>query len=91
VPSVVLFSGTNLRRQWRQWSRRTLVLHSRVRCRPCHLKTCPIASHPCMRGIGPARVHAAARRWLAANERLGAWSGSPRIVTSRPEATVPGR
>ena len=63
VPSVVLFSGTNRKRQWRPWSRRSLVVRGRVRCRPCHHKTCPLADHPCLAGLSPERVYAAARRW----------------------------
>jgi heptosyltransferase-2 len=65
TPSVVLFSGTNEARQWRPWSRRSLVLRERVRCRPCHRKTCPLAGHPCMSGIAPLRVHQVAKRWWA--------------------------
>jgi heptosyltransferase-2 len=63
VPSVVLFSGTNLVRQWRPWSRRSLVLRSPVPCRPCHQKTCPLAGHPCMTGLDPDRVFRSATRW----------------------------
>jgi ADP-heptose:LPS heptosyltransferase len=63
VPSIILFSGTNRHRQWRPWSRRALVLRARVPCRPCHQKSCPLADHPCMSGLRPERVHAAARRW----------------------------
>jgi ADP-heptose:LPS heptosyltransferase len=65
IPSVVLFSGTNRPRQWRPWSRRTLILRNKVACRPCHQKVCPLADHPCMAGITPDRVHRAAKRWWA--------------------------
>ncbi len=65
LASVILFSGTNRPRQWRPWSRRTLVLRKRVPCRPCHHKACPLIDHPCMAGIDPDRVHRAARRWWA--------------------------
>lgn len=61
--SVILFSGTNLPRQWRPWSRRSLVLRKRVACAPCHQKVCPLPGHPCMAGIDPERVHKAALRW----------------------------
>lgn len=71
VPSVVLFSGTNRARQWRPWSRRSLVLKQRVGCRPCHHKVCPLAGHPCLSGLSPERVDRAARRWLARMHRLG--------------------
>jgi ADP-heptose:LPS heptosyltransferase len=63
--SVILFSGTNRPRQWRPWSRRSLVLRQNVSCRPCHHKACPLADHPCMAGLGPDRVYRAARRWWA--------------------------
>ncbi len=46
--SVILFSGTNQPRQWRPWSRHSLVLRHRVPCHPCHQKVCPLAGHPCM-------------------------------------------
>lgn len=65
VPSVVLFSGTNRVRQWRPWSRRSLVLRQRVACRPCHRKICPLVDHPCLTGITPDRVYRAAKRWWA--------------------------
>ena len=62
TPSVILFSGTNRVRQWRPWSRRSLVLKRRVACSPCHRKVCPLADHPCLSGLSPDRVHRAARR-----------------------------
>jgi ADP-heptose:LPS heptosyltransferase len=65
TPSVVLFSGTNRAGQWRPWSRRSLVLRHHVPCRPCHLKVCPLADHPCMTGLYADRVYRAARRWWA--------------------------
>jgi len=65
VASVVLFSGTNRRQQWRPWSRKALVLREPVACSPCHRKVCPLADHPCMAGLDPDRVHRAARRWWA--------------------------
>jgi ADP-heptose:LPS heptosyltransferase len=65
VPSLVLFSGTNRVRQWRPWSRRSLVLRHRVPCQPCHRKRCPLADHPCLSGLRPERVYHAARRWWA--------------------------
>jgi ADP-heptose:LPS heptosyltransferase len=69
VPSVVLFSGTNRVSQWRPWSRRSLVLRSSVPCRPCHLKVCPLAGHPCMSNLTPERVHRAAQRWWSRMHR----------------------
>ncbi len=61
--SVILFSGTNQPRQWRPWSRHSLVLRHRVACHPCHQKVCPLAGHPCMAGLHPDRVYRGAMRW----------------------------
>lgn len=69
LPAVVLFSGTNLARQWRPWSRRVLVLRHAVPCGPCHLKACPLVDHPCMTGLKPDAVFRAARRWWLRLER----------------------
>ena len=63
--SVILFSGTNQPRQWRPWSRHSLILRHRVPCQPCHQKICPLADHPCMTGLDPDRVYRAALRWWA--------------------------
>jgi heptosyltransferase-2 len=65
IPSVVLFSGTNIPAQWRPWSRRSLVLRHHVPCGPCHQKVCPLVDHPCMSGLRPEHVYRAARRWWA--------------------------
>jgi heptosyltransferase-2 len=61
--SVILFSGTNQVRQWRPWSRHSLVIRHRVPCQPCHQKVCPLADHPCMSGLSPERVYRGAMRW----------------------------
>jgi ADP-heptose:LPS heptosyltransferase len=60
--SIILFSGTNQPRQWRPWSRHSLVLRRRVPCQPCHQKVCPLADHPCMSGLSPDRVYRGALR-----------------------------
>jgi ADP-heptose:LPS heptosyltransferase len=69
LPSIILFSGTNQMRQWRPWSRRSLIMRHRVPCQPCHQKVCPLADHPCMTGLDPERVYRAARRWWARMQR----------------------
>jgi heptosyltransferase-2 len=61
--SVILFSGTNEPRQWRPWSRHSLILRVRVPCQPCHRKACPLLDHPCMSGLAPDRVYKGAMRW----------------------------
>ena len=61
TPAVVLFSGTNRSRQWRPRGRAISIVRHRVLCSPCHRTHCPLAGHPCMRGIKPSRVWAAVR------------------------------
>jgi heptosyltransferase-2 len=61
--SVILFSGTNHPRQWRPWSRHSLILRHRAPCQPCHQKVCPFADHPCMSGLSSDRVFRGAMRW----------------------------
>jgi heptosyltransferase-2 len=67
--SVILFSGTNQPRQWRPWSRHSLIVRHRVSCQPCHQKVCPLAGHPCMSGLNPERVYRAAMRWWSRTHR----------------------
>jgi heptosyltransferase-2 len=67
--SVILFSGTNQPRQWRPWSRHSLILRHRVPCQPCHQKICPLADHPCMSGLSPDRVYQSAMRWWSRTHR----------------------
>jgi len=67
--SVILFSGTNQPRQWRPWSRHSLILRQRVPCQPCHQKICPLADHPCMSGLSPDRVYKSAMRWWSRTHR----------------------
>jgi heptosyltransferase-2 len=67
--SVILFSGTNQPRQWRPWSRHSLILRHRVPCQPCHQKVCPLADHPCMSGLSPERVYRSAMRWWSRTHR----------------------
>ena len=67
--SVILFSGTNQPRQWRPWSRHSLVMRHRVACQPCHQKVCPLADHPCMAGLGPDRVYRGAIRLWSRTHR----------------------
>jgi ADP-heptose:LPS heptosyltransferase len=67
--SVILFSGTNQPRQWRPWSRHSLVIRHRVPCQPCHQKVCPLADHPCMSRIDADRVYRGAMKWWSRTHR----------------------
>jgi heptosyltransferase-2 len=65
TPVVALFSGTNSVRQWQPWGEEVRTLQASVACSPCHLKSCPLAGHPCMRGIQPDCVFQAVTECLA--------------------------
>lgn len=65
TPAVVLFSGTNDPLQWQPWGPQVRVVRHAPVCSPCHRETCPLTDHPCMSGLQPARVMAAARSLLA--------------------------
>jgi len=53
---VVIFSGSAEVDRWRPWGERVRVVHEPVACSPCHRTECPMADHPCITGITPARV-----------------------------------
>lgn len=61
--SVVIASGSDVRR-WRPLDRqRHTVLHVPVQCRPCAYESCPVG-HPCALGIEVEQVLAVAERYL---------------------------
>ncbi|HEY5311551.1 MAG TPA: glycosyltransferase family 9 protein, partial [Pirellulales bacterium] len=68
TPAVVLFSGPNDARVWRP-AGDVVVVRQPVACAPCHRTACPLADHPCMRGIEPQRVAAAIAHKLALGRR----------------------
>ena len=64
VPSVVLFSGTDLESQWRSPYTPTRLLRRDTACSPCYLMQCPIGQ-PCL-NIPPAEVVGAVEELLSA-------------------------
>ena len=56
TPAVVLFSGTNSMQQWQPRGKLVRAIRHEVACSPCHRRTCPVAGHPCMRGLRPGHV-----------------------------------
>ena len=67
TPVVALFSGTNSVEQWQPRGARVAALRCDVSCSPCHRRSCPVAGHPCMRGIQPGRVVATLTNLLPAD------------------------
>jgi len=65
TPVVTLFSGTNRPEQWQPRGERVAVVRHSVACSPCHRSDCPLADHPCMRGIAAAEVIRAVRALMA--------------------------
>jgi len=66
APVIVLWSGTNDRRQWQPYGERVRVIGHEVPCQPCHRQACRWADHPCMNGLRPDYVLAAVAEVLAA-------------------------
>ena len=64
VPTLFLYSGTNLFEKWRPEAENADFLRNPVSCSPCHLTVCNVEGHPCMAGIPVEWVV----RWL--KERL---------------------
>jgi heptosyltransferase-2 len=75
TPTVVLFSGTNRARQWRPAGRDVRVLKHPTECSPCHRHECPLADHPCMRGISAQQVIEVVEEFLAGDESPAAVVG----------------
>ena len=68
VPTLFLYSGTNVFDQWRPLSPAATVLRHEVPCSPCHLTDCPVPGHPCMSGISAGE----AAGWLFAGKTVNA-------------------
>ncbi len=56
VPTVFLYSGTNVFAKWRPLYENARVLRHEVPCAPCGLKVCNVKGHPCMNEITPGQV-----------------------------------
>ena len=56
VPSLFLYSGTNVFEQWKPLSEAAVILRHSVPCSPCHLEVCNVQGHPCMSEIKPEAV-----------------------------------
>ena len=56
VPTLFLFSGTNVFEEWKSASESAHFLRHEVPCSPCHATRCRVEGHPCMSGIDPKAV-----------------------------------
>jgi ADP-heptose:LPS heptosyltransferase len=61
LPTVVLFSGTELAVRWAPLGERVTVLERDVPCRPCRRRECDVPGHPCLTAIRAGDVAAAVR------------------------------
>lgn len=66
IPTLVLYSGTNVFQRWRPLAENADILRSPVPCSPCHLTVCPVQGHPCMSDIRPEKVV----RWLKERDHV---------------------
>lgn len=56
IPTLFLFSGTNVFEKWRSIAENADFLRNPVPCSPCHLRRCPVEGHPCMAGISAQKA-----------------------------------
>ncbi len=56
IPTLFLYSGTNVFEQWKSLEESADFLRNAVSCSPCHLTDCSVEGHPCMSGIESAPV-----------------------------------
>ncbi len=56
IPSLFLYSGTNVFDQWKPLAENAYTLTHPVPCSPCRQTKCPIQGHPCLSQITPAQV-----------------------------------
>ncbi|MCW3010890.1 MAG: glycosyl transferase, family 9, partial [Solirubrobacterales bacterium] len=65
TPVVSLFAPTVPAVRWRPWAVPHELLNVPVPCAGCRARTCPVAAHPCLEGVGVADVLAALGRVTA--------------------------
>jgi len=56
VPTLFLYSGTNVFEEWKPLAESAFVLRHETPCAPCGLRRCNVSGHPCMAGIEPEKV-----------------------------------
>ena len=56
VPTLFLYSGTNVFEEWKSLAPNAFFLRHPVPCAPCHKTECDVPGHPCMSGIEPGQV-----------------------------------
>ena len=56
VPTLFLYSGTNVFEEWKPLSAAASVLRQAVACAPCYRTSCNVSGHPCMADIQPESV-----------------------------------
>jgi ADP-heptose:LPS heptosyltransferase len=60
VPTLLLYSGTNVFEQWKCLAPRASFIKKEAYCAPCHREECRIKGHICMTWITPKEV----AQWL---------------------------
>jgi ADP-heptose:LPS heptosyltransferase len=70
APVVSLFAPTVPAARWRPWGVPHELLHVDVPCAGCRARTCPVAGHPCLEGVGVADVVAAVGRLAPVREAV---------------------
>jgi hypothetical protein len=63
IPSVILFSDTNRREEWKPLALNVIAIRNYVVCGGCFSYNCPITQHDCMKLISVNRVLEACNYW----------------------------
>lgn len=58
IPTLVIFSGTNVVERWKPWGNQVRTLQEHPGCYPCGLHDCARSDHACMTWIAVERVAA---------------------------------
>jgi ADP-heptose:LPS heptosyltransferase len=64
IPTLFLYSGTNVYEQWKPVVENAQVLRHPVPCSPCGLEVCNVPGHPCLSKIEPEAAISILGNWL---------------------------
>ena len=78
TPVVSLFAPTVPAVRWRPWAVAHELLRRDVPCAGCRARTCPVAGHPCLSGVGVDEVVTVVER--LAGSAVARERGAPRLV-----------
>jgi heptosyltransferase-2 len=72
LPTLTLFGSTDPRGWQPPGQLHRALFDAQLSCRPCDLKLCPVAGHPCLDALMPSSVLVEAKALLHAARERGA-------------------